>query len=73
MANPYRDRPLNRKVELLADLMHDATNDLNDWLYSKDGHAMDPYIRTADKLVVWAEELRAEVRRWSQSGKAEAE
>lgn len=71
MANPHRDRPLNRRVEELTDLIHDATNDLNDWLYSNDSHSMTPYINTAERIVAWAAELRSEIRKWSESGRVE--
>jgi len=71
MANPHRTEPRNRRVDELADLIRDASNDLMDWNYSSDPHRIELYIDTAHKLVAWAAELRDEVRRWSESGKAE--
>jgi hypothetical protein len=69
MANPHPTEPHNRKVEELADKIHDATNDLNDWLYDRNGPAIASYVNTVERIVGWAEELRAEVGRWSKHGR----
>lgn len=71
MANPHRDSPKNRKVEELADRIHDITDDINECLYSDSNQSFSPFIKYAEEICQYAEQLRAAVRRWSETGRDE--